>query len=69
MKTSSCRSSRFLKKLKLFNEEIFAKERKSHVVNMYTNSSSQSYKHMIHVLATLAADKDVVNSYKLISLK
>ena len=69
MKISSYRSDRFLKKLKLFNEETFAKERKSYVANMYTDSSLQSYKHMICVLATLAADKDVVNLYKLISLK
>ena len=69
MKTSSCRSDRFLKKLKLFDEEIFAKERKSHVVNIYIDSSSQSYKHIIHVLTTLAVDKDVINIYKLTSLK
>ena len=69
METSSCRSGRFLKKLKLFDEEIFAKERKSHVVNMYTGSSSQSHKHMICVLATLAAGKDIVDSHESMSLK
>ena len=53
----------------MFDEEIFAKERKSCVANVYTDSSSQSYKHMIYVLITLAADKDVVDSHKLISLK
>ena len=69
MKTSSHRSNRFLKKLKLFNKETFAKERKSHVINVYIDSSLQSYKYMIHVLTTLTADKDVVNLHELISLK
>ena len=72
MKTSSYRLNRFLKKLKLFDKEIFAKERKknkSHVVNIYTNLSSQSYKHMIYMLTTLTTDKDIINLYKLTSLK
>ena len=72
MKTSSCRLNRSLKKLKLFNKEIIAKERKkneSHVANVYTNSSLQSYKHIIHVLAILITDKDIINSCELISLK
>ena len=69
MKTSSYRSDKFLKKLKLFDEETFAKERKSCVTNVYTDSSLQSHKHMIHVLTILAADKDVINLYKLMSLK
>ena len=69
MKISSYRLSRFLKKLKLCDKEIFAKERKSYIANVYTDSSLQSHKHMIHVLTTLAADKDVINLYKLISLK
>ena len=69
VKTSSCRSNRFLKKLKLFDKEIFAKERKSHVANVYTDLSSQSHKHMIHVLTTLAVDKDIINLYKSTSLK
>ena len=56
----------------MFNKETFAKERKkneSHVANMYTSLSSQSYKHIIHVLTTLITDKDVINLYKLTSLK
>ena len=53
----------------MFNEETFAKERKSHVANVYTDSSLQSHKHMIHVLTTLAADKNIVDLYKLMSLK
>ena len=69
MKISSCKSNRFLKKLKLFNKEILAKERKLHVVNVYTNLFSQSHKHIICVLATLVADKDIINLYKLMSLK
>ena len=69
MKTSSYRLNRFLKKLKLFDEETFVKERKSCIANVYTDSSLQSHKHMICVLTTLAADKSIVNSYKLISLK
>ena len=72
MKTSSYRLDRFLKKFKLFDKETFAKERKkneSHVANMYTDSSSQSYKHMICVLTTLTADKDIINLCELTSLK
>ena len=72
MKTSSYRSDRFLKKLKLFDKETFIKERKKnelHVANVYTDSSSQSHKHMIHVLTTLITDKDIINSHELISLK
>ena len=53
----------------MFDEETFVKERKSHVANVYIDSSSQSYKHMIHVLTILAADKDIVDSHKLTSLK
>ena len=53
----------------MFDEKTFAKERKSCVANVYTDSSLQSHKHMICVLITLAADKDVVDSYKLMSLK
>ena len=69
MKTSSCRLDRFLKKLKLFNEEIFVKKRKSCVANVYTDLSLQSHKHMIHVLTTLAADKDVIDLHEVMSLK
>ena len=72
MKTSSYRLDKFLKKFKLFNKETFAKERKknkSHVVNIYTDLSSSSHKHIICVLTTLATDKDIINSYKLTSLK
>ena len=36
---------------------------------MYIDLSLQSHKHMIYVLTTLVADKDVVNSCKLTSLK
>ena len=53
----------------MFNKKTFAKERKSCVANVYTDSSSQSYKHIICVLTTLATDKDVIDLYKLISLK
>ena len=72
MKISSYRLNRFLKKLKLFNKKTFAKERKkneSHVINMYTDSSLQSYKYIIYVLTTLVVDKDIIDLYKLISLK
>ena len=56
----------------MFDKETFAKERKkneSHVINIYTSLFSQSYKHMIYVLTTLATDKDIIDLYKLISLK
>ena len=69
MKTSSYRLDKFLKKSKLFNKETFLKERKSCVTNVYIHSSLQSHKHMIYILITLIADKDIIDLYKLTSLK
>ena len=53
----------------MFNNKTFTKERKSYIANMYIDLSSQSYKHMIHVLIILVVDKDVIDLHELTSLK
>ena len=68
---SSRKSGQALKKLKCFDDEVYHKGNLKPTTNVYTtqdNSALPSHKHMIWVLTTLTADKDITNIWELATL-